>query len=157
MIHVGAEAEKNTKDVIIQIEMSEIFQRVAFHALINNNKHEFLVLHRVSTDDHSPDVWDLPGGSSELGETDPDKTLTREVKEETGLDINIIKPIFVFSRMSGPARHQFQIVYKCQYCAGELKLNPEEHDEYRWIKRKDLDSLPLIQFLQALNEKVLKK
>jgi 8-oxo-dGTP diphosphatase len=44
-------------------------------------------------------LWTLPGGSMEEGET-PSEAAIREVKEETGLGIEIVKPLLnlLFSR-----------------------------------------------------------
>lgn len=127
------------------------FQKVAAHAFIVRNDGKFLITHRVTSDDHSPNVYDLPGGSIEVGEEIVD-ALKREVKEETGLIVKVDKPLFVFSFMSGPLRHQFQIIYECEYTSGEVKLNPDEHDSYMWVNIIKLKNLPMIPFLKAFVE-----
>jgi len=57
-------------------------------ALIENTEGEILML---SHKKHR-DVWNLPGGKVENGEP-PRNTLLREVKEELGVDIEIIELI----------------------------------------------------------------
>lgn len=127
------------------------FQKVAAHAFIVRKDGKFLVTHRVATDDHAPSVYDFPGGTIEIGE-EIEGALIREVVEETGLKVKMYEPLFVYAFMSGPLRHQFQIVYKCKYKNGKVKLNPEEHDSYKWVKMKDLKDLPKIAFLKAFYE-----
>ena len=123
------------------------YQKVAAHAFIKRDG-KFLVTKRSPQNDYKPNEWDIPGGTIEFGET-PEEALKREVLEEVGLVINILRPLFVYSFMSNPQRHQFQIVYECEYVSGEVKLNPEEHDDYTWAEIKDLDDLPKIAFLEA--------
>jgi ADP-ribose pyrophosphatase YjhB (NUDIX family) len=66
---------------------------VGAFALILNNKNQFLLIRTKKSANKSKeydDVWSLPGGTIEFGET-VQEALMREVKEETGLDITDIK------------------------------------------------------------------
>ncbi|MGB2791584.1 MAG: NUDIX domain-containing protein, partial [Candidatus Moraniibacteriota bacterium] len=56
------------------------------HALIVNADGEVLLIKRSETEDVLPGVWDIPGGTLEDGE-DPKDGATREVKEETNLEV----------------------------------------------------------------------
>ena len=57
---------------------------------------KILILKRVRSSSDGLGYWELPGGGLEYGET-PHEALIRELKEETGLDIKIIKPIYTFT------------------------------------------------------------
>lgn len=121
------------------------YQKVAVHGLINNED-KYLVLHRSSINDYMPNKWDIPGGSTEHGE-DPIQALNREVVEETGLSVEVGKPLFVYAHLSDPLRHQFQIVFDCKLLGGEIKLNPEEHDKFLWVTIDQMGGLEKIAFL----------
>jgi 8-oxo-dGTP diphosphatase len=135
--------------------MVEGYQKVATHALIKKDG-KYLVLHRSPVNDYKPNEWDTPGGSVEFGE-DHTKALIREVLEETGLKVKVLKPLFVHSFMSSPERHQFQIIFECEYVAGEVRLNPEEHDRFLWATYDEIGKLERIGFLDSLYKNVLTK
>lgn len=69
--------------------------------------------------------WALPGGFVEYGET-VEKAVKREVKEETGLDVDVKGLIGVYSKPNrDPRGHVISIAYLVTEAGGELK-NSEE-------------------------------
>lgn len=84
--------------------------------------------------------WDLPGGRVDHGES-PYDTLTREIKEEVCMDVEIIKPLgmFWFFRFDG-----IQIVATTFLCSSktdevDLTRNPADEDivESRWLTKDE--------------------
>jgi 8-oxo-dGTP diphosphatase len=128
--------------------MNSPFQKVAAHGLIKKDRKYLLTL-RSPVNDYKPNEWDIPGGSIEIGET-ADGALIREIKEETDLEVKIVKPVFVCSELQKSGRHQFWIVYECNYLSGEVKLNPEEHSEYKWASLEEIAKLKKIMFAEEL-------
>ena len=126
------------------------FVKVAAHGLIKKNN-KYLVTKRPFDDDYMPNFWDTPGGTIEFGEKIID-ALNREIKEETDLNVKVGNVIFCHNHLSGKERHQFELVYSCDYIGGEIKLDPKEHQEYRWVTLKEMESLPKIAFLEKLVE-----
>lgn len=123
------------------------YTKVAAHALIKKGD-KYLVTRRAKNDDYMPGHWDIPGGTVEFGE-DIIKALKREIKEEVDIKIEIVKPFFVYNYLSDQYRHQFMVVYDCEYISGEPKLSPD-HDAYRWATMKEISKLKTISFLTAL-------
>lgn len=130
----------------------EQYQKVAAHALIKDGDN-YLVLHRSPENDYMSGKWDIPGGSVEFGEN-PVEGLEREVFEETGLKVRIGKPLYVYSFLSNPQRHQFQIIFECEFVEGEVKLNPEEHDKFLWVTLDEMGILERIAFLDSYYQSV---
>lgn len=127
---------------------------VAAHALVINDENKVLVTRRSLNNDYMPHFWDIPGGTVEDGET-VEEALIRELQEETTLKIKPLEPIYAYSNLSQlPNRQTVQIVYKCKYEKGEVKLNPLEHDDYKWIDYSEIKNLKCIAFLSELVKKV---
>lgn len=77
--------------------------------------------------------FDVPGGRLTPGET-WHESLTREVKEETNLDVIIGAPFFVGEWRPTPHGEQWQVVgifFRCE-ATGDIALS-EDHDSFEWI------------------------
>ncbi len=60
--------------------------------------------------------WNMPGGFVEVGERG-DEAITREVSEETGLDIEVVELIGIFDSTYGDgddAKPIFDVAYRCR-------------------------------------------
>ena len=107
--------------------------RVAVKAfIVKGNK--LFVVKRAKDDVQKPGIWEIPGGRLELGE-DPVLGLMREIREETGMYIDVKYPLSVrhFERADGQIITM--LVFLCTGKGGYIKLS-EEHSEFDWI---DLD------------------
>ncbi len=88
---------------------------------------------------------DLPGGKIKEGELNLAEALKREVKEETGLEIEIGKP-FTTWMIEFPLDHRnqgkvFLVGYECKYISGEITLS-DEHTEHKWVNKENFQELP---------------
>lgn len=81
----------------------------------------------------------IPGGHIELGEKMED-ALKREIKEETGLKIYDIEPIFfqefIFAKAFWKKRHFIFFDFACKTKSTKVKLN-SEGQEYVWTTLSD--------------------
>jgi ADP-ribose pyrophosphatase YjhB (NUDIX family) len=109
--------------------MPHTHQLAVIAYIIYDNK--FLLLKR----NNEPKVWGPPGGRLESDE-DPNEGILREVKEETGLHIEIILPADIWY-----GKYRDGILVSIDYLAkadsGEVKLS-HEHSEFRWATIEDL-------------------
>jgi ADP-ribose pyrophosphatase YjhB (NUDIX family) len=84
--------------------------------------------------------WSIPGGMVELGE-ELAEGVRRELKEETGLDVEPIECILVFDRiMKEGERVKYHYViadYLCRRKRGRLRPASDVTDA-RWVRREDL-------------------
>jgi 8-oxo-dGTP diphosphatase len=102
-------------------------------ALLHRDGH-LLLGRRAATCAHYPDVWDLPGGHHEPGET-YDETLARELREEIGVTPLAWAPLAV---LHGPGAASDETLVLRVYAVASWRgtprnLRPEEHSEVAWI------------------------
>jgi ADP-ribose pyrophosphatase YjhB (NUDIX family) len=84
------------------------------------------------------EVWCLPGGGVEEGESLAEAGI-REVKEETGLDVELTRLVGVYSRMGGNPHDVHAVLYAAKPIGGELKTQPNETIEVAYFP---FDGLP---------------
>jgi len=118
-------------------------------AVIRDEAGRLLLVRRA----HPPgkDLWSIPGGRIEPGETEPE-AVAREVTEETGL---VVAVGGLAGRVSRPGTGGDIIDiadYVCTPIGGLLTAGDDAADA-RWVAEPDLASLPLTDgLLDALTE-----
>jgi ADP-ribose pyrophosphatase len=90
------------------------------------------------------DLWAIPGGSVEIGET-LREAAEREILEETGIQIRASKPIYTFDVIdrdaAGKIRFHYVIVdLAADYVRGEPKAD-DDALEARWVSAMEINSL----------------
>ena len=99
--------------------------------------------------------WSIPGGLIEVGES-LSGAVRRELKEETGLDIEPLEIIEVFDRIfrrGRRVRYHFVIVdYVCRLKGGRLRP-ASDVIAARWVRRDDLGRYKLTRKAAAVSLK----
>jgi len=106
--------------------------------VINDNK--VLLIKRDS--EPYKNSWALPGGFINTDE-DAVSAAKREVKEETGLDVEILGLIGVYSDPKRDERHTISIAYLGFPLNSNSKLKPQKNEtkEVKWFEIEDIPSL----------------
>ncbi|MFI0422292.1 NUDIX domain-containing protein [Spongiactinospora sp. 9N601] len=93
-------------------------------------------------------LWALPGGGMDLTESVPEAG-RREVKEETGYDVEISGMVglytdarHIIAYSDGEVRRQFNVCLTGRIVGGEMTISGES-TELRWVSGAELDALPM--------------
>ncbi|MEU4672445.1 NUDIX domain-containing protein [Amycolatopsis sp. NPDC023774] len=110
--------------------------------VVRDDQGRVLLIHKIDND-----LWALPGGGHDVGERITD-TAVREVKEETGVDVEIVRlvgtytdPRHVMAYDDGEVRQQFSLCFEGRWVGGQPREDGTETKAVRWVPPADLDGL----------------
>lgn len=96
---------------------------------IVRHDNRILIVQRAAADSGGG-TWECPGGKIDFGEQ-PEDSLIREIREETGLTVTVDKIAYASSILTHPDRQVILLVYFCTALTSSVTLS-EEHDAYLW-------------------------
>lgn len=124
-----------------------------------NGNNQVLVIQR-SRDDHWPLMFEIPRGKCDkpIGEN-LIHCVKREVKEETGLDVNVIRLLDTFEYLAdGGTRKTVCYNFLCTMKNPQQKIKlSKEHEGYKWISQVGEAELMLMPEQKKTLEMVLSK
>jgi ADP-ribose pyrophosphatase YjhB (NUDIX family) len=93
-------------------------------------------------------LWSIPGGAMEVGESIAE-TVVREVKEETGLEVEPERLVGIYSNpkhvveyADGEIRQQFSICFACRLVGGQLATS-DESSEVGFFAPAEVEAMPV--------------
>jgi ADP-ribose pyrophosphatase YjhB (NUDIX family) len=103
--------------------------------------------------------WSLPGGALETGELLAD-AVKREMREETGLEIEPLGVVEIFERIMRDAAgateyHYVLIDYICRVTGGALRAG-DDVCRVEWVRRRDLANLQITEGALGVIEKAFR-
>ncbi|MBM0276054.1 NUDIX domain-containing protein [Micromonospora tarensis] len=112
-------------------------------ALMENDA--VLLVHRSPTRRAYPDLWDLPGGHVEAGESEL-KALAREMHEELGVHVvaDSASRLGDLRAGSGEDAVRVGVWHIGAWVGSPTNRAPEEHDDIAWVRISQMDALPLV-------------
>lgn len=106
---------------------------VAVTAFVQDDAGRLLMIRRTDND-----LYALPGGAQEIGETIT-QTVVREVQEETGILVQVTgligiysDPAHIIAYTNGEIRQEFSICFRAHPTGGKL-LTGTESSEVLWV------------------------
>lgn len=132
---------------------------VAVGAVVRNDDGDMLLIQRSDNG-----LWALPSGAQDIGETTRQAAI-REVKEETGYDVEIIgisgiysDPRHVIAYNGGEVRQEFSIVFRARVVGGESRSSSESR-RVAWVSPGKIPTLKIdhsmrFRFHHALQDRL---
>lgn len=112
-------------------------------AIVEDGHSRVLLIHKTDNN-----LWALPGGGHEIGESLA-TTVVREVKEETGYDVEVetltgtyTDPGHVMAYDDGEVRQQFSIAFRARLLGGQARTSSESR-EVVWLSPEEIDKLEM--------------
>jgi len=113
----------------------------------------FLALKRSPDSFSRSNDWDLPGGNVLFGELH-EESLRKEIREETDLGVEKIKPVQVLTNYDASQKIYYIFIgFICRAMGSDVSLS-EEHVEFRWVTKREFTALKPEQYLVDLIEEV---
>lgn len=112
-------------------------------AIVQDDQGRVLMIHKTDND-----LWALPGGGHEPGESIVD-TVLREVREETGYEVQVetitgtyTNPRHVMAYDDGEVRQQFSIAFRARLVGGSPHTSSESR-EVAWLTPDEIAQLSM--------------
>lgn len=99
----------------------------------------------IKLNDGKEEWYILPGGGQDSEEVLP-HAVEREVREETGLEVECQDLLFVIEGVHGESFHRVDLVFSCNYIgkAENAALHGDTNQVgFEWLKLSELNRLPL--------------
>lgn len=120
----------------------------AVAVIIENEKGEVLLTQRGRISRDEMGKWENCGGAVDDGETN-EQAITREVKEELGTGLKIIKILYQ-DNFTTASSAKWEVTIFSGKLIGEASIqNKEENADIKWFKKDELKNVDLTTYTRA--------
>jgi ADP-ribose pyrophosphatase YjhB (NUDIX family) len=123
----------------------------AASAIVTDEEGRILLIRRSDND-----LWSIPGGAMEIGES-ISQTAVREVREETGLDVEPLYVVGIYSNprhvveySDGEVRQQFSVCFACKVIGGQISASSESIE----VRFCTLDEITELQMTSSIRRRI---
>lgn len=138
------------------MSLPQLYPEATVGALIVNEEGKVLIVRSSKWNNK----YTVPGGHIELGER-AEEAIKREVKEETGLDVEPVKLLLVQQAIYPEDYHKHEhflfMDYICKAKSSEVKLDGRELQEYLWVRPEDALGLDIEEYTRNFVVKYLEE
>lgn len=135
---------------------NQFLHEVAITAIVIKDG-KYLITRRAPNKKRFPGRWTVPGGKMETNDylvlpkdtqfywyNVLERTLRREVKEEVGIDIDNIEYVTSLATVHDDSSPSLVISCVADYVSGEVRLQPEESDDFAWVSLEEAKGYDLL-------------
>lgn len=135
---------------------NHLLHEIAITAIIIKDG-KYLITKRSATKKRFPNMWTVPGGKLEAKDylalpkdTEAywynvlERVLVREVQEEVGLTVKNVEYLTSLATVHADGAPSLVISCIAEYESGEVTLQLEETDDYKWVSTEEAKQYPLI-------------
>lgn len=116
-------------------EASIAWSRVVAGCVVRNDEGKYLLVQEMQPKVYG--LWNIPAGHVDKGESIKSAAI-REVKEETGYDVELLEKIDVYhDEVEEPVRHAF----RARIVGGNLAAQPDEILDAGWFSYDEISSI----------------
>lgn len=138
------------------MSLPQIYPEATVGALVVNEVGKVLIVRSSKWNNK----YTVPGGHIELGER-AEEAIKREVKEETGLDVEPVKLLLaqqaIYPKDYHKHEHFLFMDYICKAKSSEVKLDGRELQEYVWVRPEDALKLDMEEYTKNFVVKYLEQ
>ncbi|MAG12636.1 hypothetical protein CL630_02370 [bacterium] len=136
--------------------LNQYLHEIAVTAIVVKDE-KYLITRRAKTKKKFPGRWTVPGGRLEVSDYQDlpkdteyhwyniiGKTLRREIKEEVNIEIENVDYLTSITMIVGEYPSLI-LSFIADYKSGEISLQEDELDEYRWVTLEEAKNYDLIE------------
>jgi 8-oxo-dGTP diphosphatase len=120
--------------------VSEKKFQLVVRAMIRDEQGRILLMQRSAFSTNHPGLWELPGGKPDAGE-DIGLALRREMKEETGFDVELMD-VVGHGQWDKPEVRMIYLIFTAHIIGGSFQRSTE-HDAEAWVSDEQVFTFAL--------------